>query len=633
MLELQNIILEMIAKGRALKPTTDLLCVEVEKRFPDLLCSILWVDGQGLLHPLSGPSLPEEYSAAIEGLAIGPSVGSCGSAAYLRTSVAVADIETDSRWDGFKELALSFGLRACWSSPIYDSRGRVIGTFAFYYREKRGPTEAEQAVVDTCVHLCAIALERHERTLEQERRTYIDALTELPNRGSFNGILSTLCCNEPGAWTLLLLDLDNLKIVNDTFGHRAGDALLRAIAGRIAEIVAPHAAFRLGGDEFAVLIRGQSADVIEDTARRILQATAQPTSCDGHLLAPSATIGVATISPEDLEPEAVRRNADFALYHAKETNRGSFVQYSGHLTTTMMRRDEAIREVAEALASDRIDAFYQPIVRLDTRVVVGVEALCRLLKENGEIVPAAAFQEATSDVRIACQLTRRMLNIVASDVRRWLDLGIPFQHVCVNVSSADFHSGQLCTELTNAFERLNVPLAHVILEVNEAVYLNQRDHVVPRAITAMRAKGLRIALDDFGTGFASLTHLLSVPVDTIKIDKSFIHSLSSDDASSAIVEGLIGIARKLDMRIVAEGVETEDQASLLKSFGCSLAQGYLFSKAVHRSVATDMLLRLAEKPSEMLRSVIGKNLETSLEHQPKASRERVRGGRRAKFAT
>ena len=183
---------------------------------PDLVCSILSVDQQGFLHPLSGPSLPEEYSASIEGVAIGPTVGSCGSAAYSRSPVAVTDIETDSRWDGFRELPLASGLKACWSSPICDSRGRTIGTFAFYYREKRGPTEAEQTVVDICVHLCAIALERHERVLERERRAYTDALTDLPNRASFNAILSTLSCDEPGAWTLLLLDLDNLKIVNDT---------------------------------------------------------------------------------------------------------------------------------------------------------------------------------------------------------------------------------------------------------------------------------------------------------------------------------------------------------------------------------------------------------------------------------
>lgn len=593
----------MIAKGEALKPTTDRLCVEIEKRFPQLVSSILCVDEKGLLHPLSAPSLPEDYSAAIDGLAIGPMVGSCGSAAYLRTPVIVTDIDNDPRWVGYRTLALAAGVKACWSSPICGSDGRVIGTFAFYFRETRGPTEEERALVGTCVHLCAIAIERHERVTERERKAHCDALTDLPNQGSFNAILTSLACDEPGAWTLLLLDLDNLKIVNDTFGHRTGDALLRIVAARLASAAAPHVAFRLGGDEFAVLVRDDNADVIEATARKILQAMAEPANCDGHLLVPSATIGAATLSTIDCEAETVRRNADFALYHAKETNRGGFVQYFGGLTTAMMRREEAIRQAAAALAADRIDAYYQPVVRLDTRAVVGVEALCRLITEDGEIVPAAAFKEATSDARVACQLTRRMLRIVAADVRRWLELGIPFQHVGINISSADFHGGQLCKELIDAFERHNVSLSHVILEVNEAVYLNQRDPLVARAIHDMRAKGLRIALDDFGTGFASLTHLLTVPVDIIKIDKSFIHCLAPDGPSSAIVEGLIGIARKLGIKIVAEGVETEDQAVQLRQFGCTLAQGYLFSEAVYRDTATDMLRRLAQKPGDMLRSV------------------------------
>jgi diguanylate cyclase (GGDEF)-like protein len=601
-LQLQNVILEMVAKGEPLQQTTDRLCVEIERRLPDTICSILWIDAQGILHPLSGPSLPEGFSAVVEGVAIGPTVGCCGSAAYLRAPVAATDIETDPRWDRFKEIPLAAGIRACWSSPIFDSRGRVIGTFAFYYRQKRGPSETERKVVDTCVHLCAIALEWHERMLERERRACVDALTELPNRGGFNTALSALDCDQSDAWALLLVDLDNLKMVNDTFGHRAGDVLLQAVGRRLADVAAPHAAFRLGGDEFAVLVTG--AERADHVARRILQAMAEPVSCDGRLVVPSATIGLAAVSAGDAGAEAVRRNADFALYHAKETNRGGFVQYSAFLASSMMRREEAIHSVAAALSSDRIEAFYQPIVSLDNCAIVAVEALCRLVTEGGEIMPAAAFQEATSDARIASQLTRRMLAIVAADVRKWLDLGIPFQHAGINVSSADFHGGQLLNDLTDAFEREGVPLSHVTLEVTESVYLNQRDHVVPRAINAMRAKGLRIALDDFGTGFASLTHLLTVPVDAIKIDKSFTHRLAPDDASSTIVEGLIGIARKLGMRVVAEGIETEDQLAQLRQFGCARGQGYLFSKAVHRDVATDMLLRLAQEPGELLRSAV-----------------------------
>jgi diguanylate cyclase (GGDEF)-like protein len=598
-LELQNVILEMVAKGEALKPTADRLCVEIEKLLPDVVCSILWLDRSGCLHPLSGPSLPEEYCAAIDGVAIGPMVGSCGTAAYLRAPIAVTDIKTDPRWAAYRELPLSKDLKACWSTPICGGDDRVLGTFAFYYRESRGPTAAEQKMVNTCVYLCALALERHERVLERERLAHTDSLTGLPNRASFDVTLSGLACDQPASWSLLVVDLDNLKVVNDTFGHRAGDQLLRIVAARLADAAAPHRVFRLGGDEFATLVQDDcTTEAVDKIARKVRAVMGEAAACGGHIVEPIATMGAAAVTAGD-DADTVRRNADLALYHAKETNRGGFVWHSPRLATTMMRREAAIRDLAAALSSGRIDAYYQPIVRIDTGAIVGVEALARLIGENGEIVPAASFYEATCDVRIASRLTRTMVNIVASDVRKWLDLGIPFPHVGINVSSADFHSGRLCAQVVEAFGERNVPLEHVILEITESVYMTRQDPVVPRTIKTMRAKGLRIALDDFGTGFASLTHLYTVPVDAIKIDKSFVDRLSHGDKGAVIVEGLIGIARKLGIRVIAEGVETERQAAQLVAFGCKLGQGFLFSKAVHRDEATAMLLRLAQKPRDV----------------------------------
>jgi diguanylate cyclase (GGDEF)-like protein len=263
-----------------------------------------------------------------------------------------------------------------------------------------------------------------------------DSLTDLPNRASFDFTLSGLACDQSGSWALLLLDLDNLKIVNDTFGHRAGDELLRT--DRLAEAAAPHLVFRLGGDEFAILVRDTSTtEAIDKIVRRVRGVMPEPAACDGHLVELIATMGAAAVAAGD-SAETVRRNADLALYHAKETNRGGFVWRSPRLATSMMRREAAIRDVAAALGSARIDAYCQPIVWLDTRAIVGVEALARLITEDGEIEPAASFYEATSDARIASRLTRTMLNIVSSDVRKWLDLGIPFPHVGINVCSADF---------------------------------------------------------------------------------------------------------------------------------------------------------------------------------------------------
>ena len=593
-LQLQNTILEMIAKGETLAQTANRMCLEAEKLAPDVICSILAVDRTGIIHPLAAPSLPAVYSAALEGLSIGPSVGSCGTAAYLRMDVTVTDIATDSRWAAFKGLALPLGLRACWSSPILNADGEPVGTFAFYYRECRGPTDLEKEIVRHCVHLCAIALERHQRLAEHERRAFTDALTGLANRAAFNAALGALDCGTPGNWALLVLDLDNLKVVNDTFGHQAGDSLIRTTGERLAGEIAPARAFRIGGDEFAMIVQSPAAlQDLERTAERILAALAEPAECDGHIVIPRATVGGAIVSAGDMVAERVRQNADFALYHAKETGRGGFVRYWPGLGTNITRRLGDIREVDAALRENRIDAFYQPVVRMDTREVVGLEALCRM-RIGDRVVAAAEFQEAMKDFHVATALTARMMELVAADVRAWLDMDIPFQHVGINVSSADMHGGSIARLLTAAFEQQNVPLKHVILEVTETVYMGEGDRLVQKEVEALRATGLRVALDDFGTGYASLTHLLTVPTDIIKIDKSFVARLGSDDNSMAIIEGLIGIAKKLNIRVVAEGIETEDQARMLQAAGCELGQGYLYSRAVDRHATTGLLMDRAQ---------------------------------------
>jgi EAL domain-containing protein (putative c-di-GMP-specific phosphodiesterase class I) len=250
--------------------------------------------------------------------------------------------------------------------------------------------------------------------------------------------------------------------------------------------------------------------------------------------------------------------------------------------------------VDAALREHRIEAFYQPVVRLDTREIVGLEALCRM-RLGDRIISAGDFQEAMKDVHVARSLTARMMALVAADVRAWLDLGIPFQHVGVNVSSADMHGGSLENMLTGAFLAEGVPLKHVIVEVTETVYMGNGGRSVQKAVESLRAKGFRVALDDFGTGYASLTHLLTVPVDIIKIDKSFVDRLAPANASMIIVNGLLQIATALGIRVIAEGIETEDQAELLQTAGCTLGQGYLFSRAVDRDATTALLMARAQR--------------------------------------
>ncbi|UAK25285.1 sensor domain-containing protein [Sphingomonas nostoxanthinifaciens] len=593
-LELRNIILQMIAHGEALTAIADRLCREVERIFPDVLCSVLSVDPAGKVHPIGGPSLPNGFAQALDGQAIGPDCGTCGTAAYLNSPVVTIDISTDQRWAKYRDFGISGELQACWSSPIPNGKGQVVGTFAFYYREQRGPSFFEQDIVRTLVSLCAIALEHDRWQAEKEYKANVDQLTGLRNRASFDASLVLLQDADWTSWGLLIVDLDNLKFVNDTFGHKAGDCLLRVVAKRLGALSHADRAYRLGGDEFAIIADFSSArGDLDAVATAVFEALAAPCNCEGHTVLPRATIGGAVPSDRTESPEQVRQNADFALYHAKESGRGLFERYHPGIRTKIMRRLAAIRDVDIALDEGRIHAFYQPVVRLDTREIVGFEALCRMTVGD-RIVSAAEFHEATTDVHVAARLTGHMMDLVAADIRRWLDMGIPFQHVGINVSSADISGGNVCDRLIKTFGRADVPFDHVIIEVTESVYMGGRDQNVANTLKQLRDKGVRVALDDFGTGFASLTHLMTVPVDILKIDKSFVDRLTPGDAGEVIIEGVNRIATQLGIRVIAEGIETEVQASHVEQIGCALGQGYLFSRAVDRDAATALLLANAQ---------------------------------------
>lgn len=229
-------------------PITDIadrLCRRVEEIAPDVVCSLLHVDAAGLVHPLGGPSLPEDYSRALDGIAIGPDVGSCGTAAFYGEPVLAQDLDTDPRWQPYKTRPLEVGLRACWSTPIKAKDGRVIATFAFYFREPRAPSNWHRRIVDACVDLGAFAIERKEARAEIARLAYHDILTGLPNRAQLRHLITTAidACSTGSHVALAFLDVDHFKDVNDTLGHAAGDELLIQLAQRLREHIGPEDMF------------------------------------------------------------------------------------------------------------------------------------------------------------------------------------------------------------------------------------------------------------------------------------------------------------------------------------------------------------------------------------------------------
>ncbi len=264
----------------------------------------------------------------------------------------------------------------------------------------------------------------------------------------------------------------------------------------------------------------------------------------------------------------------------------------------MIRRRCVVRDVAAALEEQRIEAYYQPVLRLDTHQIVGVEALCRMRAPSGEILSARSFMEATKDAKVATDLTNRMLSIIARDVASWLRRGIPPPLMGLNVSTADFYAGDLLSKLQATFDPIGVPLDRIVLEVSELVSSGSSDKIVIRQIERLRGQGVKVALDNFGSGLASLMHLLAMPVDAIKLAHSFIARLWPDDPGMVVVKGLIDIARQLDIQVAAQGIETEVQASELWTLGCTHGQGFEFSRPVESKVIARLLRRYEQGVAE-----------------------------------
>ena len=583
----------MLARGSSLEDACDRICEHAERLAAGVICSIVTVDREGLLHPLAGPTISKTYSDALDGIPIGPDVGSCGTAAHFRRPIAVADIFADPLWIPYRPLAdilaKEHGVKACWSSPILRSDGRVLGAFGFYYKDNRGPTPEERMIVAECLDLCSLVLEREEVKADNQRLAFFDSLTGFGNRANFLKTLEDAIEGATAPLSVLLVDIDHLGRVNDAFGHATGDRLI--LEGQtVARIAAPAAIFRVDADEFAVLIEDRSAEELSAVSTEILRAMEnRAPQRNEHLLPVSVTCGGAIFEPSrPPDVPTFLQHANLALHHAKQTARGGFVLYSDDLAGAIANRFRALQTVTSALAEDRIEAHYQPIVSLPTQEIVGLEALCRIRMDGGQILSPGAFAEALQDPSIGHLLTDRMLEQVARDIRYWLDLGLSFQYVSVNVSMADFNQGNLGERIKSVFARHRTPLKHVVLEVTETVYMDEKDGKVAKAIEELRREGLLVALDDFGTGYASLTHLLDFPVDIIKIDKTFIDRMS-DGPGAVIVKALLDMSVGLGTRIVAEGVETEDQAERLRRLGCPYVQGYLFGRPVNRDKATEAL--------------------------------------------
>ncbi|MFG1477407.1 EAL domain-containing protein [Xanthobacter sp. V4C-4] len=431
--------------------------------------------------------------------------------------------------------------------------------------------------------MVAAVIDVTERTaVEQQVRHAAthDALTGLPNRAAFHARLeAALATRRPAeGLCLLLIDLDGLKDVNDSLGHDAGDLLLSETAQRLAALAGERATVaRLGGDEFVVLLVAPEAlEAGRRLAQGILGDLRRPVSHRGRQLSTKASVGLAACPEHDCSYGELMKDADLALYAAKQQGRDRLMIYTPVMRQAVSERLSLLRDIIDALAEDQIVPYYQPKVSLATGRLAGFEALVRWRRSAHAVLAPAAFEMALLDREVAVLIGERMVRKVTSDVRGWIEAGYDCGRIAINLSPAEFTHRDLASKLLRQFHAAGLQPDRFDMEITETVFLGRdSDHVAP-ILDELKRAGVGVALDDFGTGYAGLIHLKQLPIDTIKIDRGFVKDIGQDTFDTAIVCAVLELGRNLGMRVVAEGVETAGQARFLRERGCGSAQGFLF---------------------------------------------------------
>lgn len=580
----QSALLEMIARNEPLEAILEALVLLIEAELEGVTGSVLLLDRDGTrLHHGAAPNMPSAYSRMIDGIPIGPKVGSCGTAAWRGKTVIVCDVLSDPLWEDFRGVAAEFGFRSCWSTPILTSQNNVLGTFALYSDTVREPNERELEMVAVATHIAGIAIERKRVDERIYFMAHHDDLTGLPNRAFLKERMAKTLFQagrNNRKVTVAYIDLDNFKDINDTHGHATGDEVLKEIAARMANCVrASDMVVRLGGDEFLVVLVHQSSHDagIQRRLRELQKALTRPVSLANMELLVTSSIGVAAFPSAGSTPEELLANADQAMYRAKELGRNRLQHHD-------CQRDCAIDiplteedELRQAIVADQLCLHYQPQVAVASGRLTGLEALVRWNHPQRGMIPPASFIPLAEETGLIIPLGLWVLNEACRQAREWQDRGLNPVTVAVNVSARQFADPDFACHVHEALERHRLDPRWLELELTESTVMQDVDKAIG-IMGRLHRLGVRLSIDDFGAGYSSLAALKTFPFDRLKMDRSLVEALPGDKTAVAIASAVISLAKTLQLTVVAEGVESDAQLEFLRWAKCEEAQGFRFAK-------------------------------------------------------
>lgn len=446
------------------------------------------------------------------------------------------------------------------AAPIHDRAGHVTGAVIVFH-----DVSAARAM-----------------SVQMEYSAQHDIVTNLPNRLLLNDRITqsiALASRNNKSIALLFLDLDHFKYINDSLGHAIGDQLLQAAAKRLqASVRGSDTVSRQGGDEFVILLSELThAEHAATGANKILLALSLPYSIEGHDLHIDGSIGISIYPSDGKDAETLIKNADTAMYHAKESGRNNFQFFTSEMNMKSVQRQSIESSLRRALERDEFLLHYQPKVNLVTGEITGVEALIRWQHPDHGLIAPAQFVPIAEDCGLILPIGRWVLREACRQAFEWQAAGLPFKRISVNVSASEFRDKAFVEHVATILEETGLDPHCLDLELTEGVLMANAE-ATGAVLYALKALGVYLAVDDFGTGYSSLSYLRQFPIDVLKIDQSFVHQITADPDDSTIVSAIIDMGRNLKQRVIAEGIETYAQLAFLQARHCAEGQGYLFSR-------------------------------------------------------
>ena len=424
-----------------------------------------------------------------------------------------------------------------------------------------------------------------ESKLNQEKLEHLanhDPVTGLPNRLLMNDRLRQMMLSAQRSKSIVavaLVDLDHFKLINDTFGHNRGDQLLQTMSHRMLACVREaDTVVRLGGDEFVLLLSGAGrGEAMSQVVQRVLQTIARPSQIEGRELSVSCSVGVSIFPRDGRDVQTLLKNADTAMYKAKELGRNNFQFYSPEMNTVITERLEMQSALRSAVEHKQFALLYQPKVDLVTGQIAGMEALLRVKGENGELSLPENFITLAEESGLIVQIGEWVMREACNFNKSLQERGLPPMRVAINLSARQLTRYDLVRAVEQALQHAELSAEYLELELTESMVMHDPEGVIA-TLAQLQALGIQLSIDDFGTGYSSLSYLKRFPVASLKIDQSFVRELGQDENAAAIVKAIISLGHSLDMKVIAEGVETEKQMSFFLENRCDAMQGFLFSR-------------------------------------------------------